>query len=209
MNCSVLEPERGSGTTWIGGKDAMRALRIGLPVLLVCGLLAGCGKPHSAADKSAAKDPSAPAATPASVVMTPAGAPQRRDGYWEMTSVSVDGSPMAKQFLCVGAGSEDKYSVFDQLAQVGDCSKKDFTRMVTGWSFETRCKLMGAETVQKGTISGDFQQTFRIDQTVTQTPNTEIKGSIRGKRVGDCPAKFKPGDLVDGDGEKLANVMPS
>jgi hypothetical protein len=192
----------------------MRSVSVVLPVLFAVGLLAGCtpkpqaggGATAAAANGSPAAD-AGPAATPANVVMTPKGAPQRRDGYWQMASFSETGSPMSKQFLCVGAGSETKFSVFDQLASVGDCSKKDFTRTATGWTFETRCKLMDKETVQTGTIGGDFQQSFRIDQTVTQTPATVIKGSIRGQRVGDCPAKFQPGDLVDGDGQKLGNML--
>ena len=190
----------------------MRAFRAALPVLFVCCVTAGCGGPPKAADANAARSASldsgdgAAPATPPSVAMTPRGAPRRADGYWEMASFSETGSPMSKQFLCVGAGSEDTFSVFDQLASVGDCSKKDFTRTATGWVFETHCKLMDQVTVQKGDIGGDFQQAFRIDQTVTQG-STEIKGSIRGKRVGDCPAQFKPGDLVDGDGAKLGNML--
>jgi hypothetical protein len=30
---------------------------------------------------------------------------------------------------------------------------------------------------------------------------------VRGKRVGDCPAKFKPGDLVDGSGNLVGNML--
>ena len=115
---------------------------------------------------------------------------------------------MSKQYLCVGAGSEDNFSVFDQLAAVGDCDKNDFTRTSTGWTFETRCELMKIVTVQKGTISGDFQDNFLIDQTVTQGTDTTIKGTIQGKRGGECPAKYKPGDLVDGHGDVLGNILP-
>jgi hypothetical protein len=183
----------------------MPAARILLP-LIACAVLAGCGK-APAGDKAGEATEAAASATPANVATTPAGAPKRRDGYWELASFSERGTPMGKQFLCVGAGSEDKFSVMDQLAAVGDCSKKDLTRTATGWNFETRCSLMNKETVQKGTISGDFRSNFRIDQTVTQTPDTEIKGSIRGKRAGDCAAKYKPGDLVDGDGSVLGNML--
>jgi len=173
-------------------------------------VLAACGAP-STSDKTATKAAGAAApaaATPVTVATTPAGAPRRRDGYWEMASYGASGTQMGKQFLCVGAGSEDKFSIYDQLASAGDCSKKDFTRTPTGWAFETRCEMMKFVTVQKGVISGNFQDNFRVDQTVTQTPDTEIKGYILGRRVGDCPAPFAPGDLVDGDGSKIANMLP-
>jgi hypothetical protein len=184
----------------------MPAARTLLPALLLCGLLAACGKSPSA-EIGGAKSGAESAATPATVAMTAAGGPKRRDGYWEMGSFSDTGTPMSKQFLCVGGASEDKFSVFDQLAMVGDCSEKTFTRTATGWTFQTSCKLMDKVTVQKGTISGDFQDNFRVDQTVTQAPQPPIKGSVRGKRVGDCPAKFKPGDLVDGSGNLVGNML--
>lgn len=183
-----------------------------LPTLLVAaGLLAGCSPKSGAGDAKAPAGGSGPAvaaasAPPADLVLTPKGAPQRRDGYWEMASYADTGTPMSKQFYCVGAGSEQKFSVFDALASVGDCDKRDFTRTPTGWTFATRCKLMDATTTQTGTISGDFQQSFLIDQTVTQGAHTQ-KGTIRGRRVGDCPAKFKPGDLVDAGGDKLGNLL--
>lgn len=184
----------------------MPAVRTLLPALLLCGLVAACGKSaDTAGGKSAAASTTI---TPATLALTSAGAPKRRDGYWEMASFSDSGTPMGKQFLCVGGGSEDKFSIFDQLAMVGDCDKKTFTRTATGWTFETRCKLMDKVTVQQGTISGDFQDGFRVDQTVTQAPEAPIKGSVRGKRIGDCPAKFKAGDLVDGGGDLLGNMIP-
>jgi hypothetical protein len=146
-------------------------------------------------------------ATASSPALTAKGAPKRLDGYWEFASIGASGTVMGKQFLCVGAGSEEKYSIFDQLSELGDCSKKEFTRTPTGWSFETRCSMMNVTTVQKGIIAGDFQSSFRVDQTVTQTSGGGTKGAVVGRRVGDCPGKYKPGDLVDDDGSTITNVL--
>src|SRR6185437_4160002 len=111
-------------------------------LLVVCGALAACGVSSKSPEKGASRDDAGAAApAPATVAVTSKGTPRRADGYWEMASFTDKGSPMSKQFLCVGGGSEDKFSVFDQLAEVGDCSKKQFTRTATGWAFETRCKL--------------------------------------------------------------------
>lgn len=171
--------------------------------------LAACGAP-SGAEKAAgtadAPKADAPTATPATVATNAAGAPRRRDGYWELASYGASGTQMGKQFLCVGAGSEDRFSIYDQLSSAGDCSKKDFVRTPAGWSFETRCAMMQMETVQKGAISGDFQNAFRVDQVVTQG-TSEIKGSIIGRRIGDCPASFKAGDLVSDEGKLIANML--
>lgn len=189
----------------------MRSLRAALSMLFAAGALAACGPP--AADKTtvpgagpASSSDEAATVSPANIALTAKGAPRRRDGYWEMASFAEDGTPMSKQSLCVGADSESGFSVFDQLAMVGDCDKKDFVRTPGGWTFETSCKLMDTVTVQKGVISGDFQTDFLIDQTVTQGDIVQ-KGSIRGRRVGDCPGKYKPGDLVDSDGDTLGNML--
>lgn len=188
----------------------MRSLPVAVSMFVAACALAGCGPP--AAGKKAASEAGSTAgdataaATPANVALTAKGAPHRRDGYWEMQSFDEHGTAMSKQYLCVGAGSEDRFSVFDQLADAGSCDKRDFVRTPTGWTFETRCKLMDAVTVQKGAISGDFQTGFRIDQTVTQG-EINRKGSVRGKYAGACSAKYKPGDLVDDDGQVLGNML--
>jgi hypothetical protein len=185
----------------------MARLYIALLTFAAAGTLAGCGNSSTATNNGATVAMDVPVATPAHASLTPQGAPRRADGFWEMASFAEDGSPMAKQSLCVGAGSEDKFSVFDQLTVMGNCSKQDFRRTSTGWTFETRCELMGVVAVQKGTISGDFQHGFLVDQTVSQATEIPRKGLIRGTRVGACPAKYKPGDLIDKGGDVLGNML--
>ena len=132
------------------------------------------------------------------VETTSAGGPKRRDGWWEMGSFTADGSPMATQSLCVGAGSEEKFSVFDQLTVMGNCNPKELSRSGAGWSFHTRCQLMTTVNESKGTISGDFRQSFRVDQTIVSNEAGTLSGSIRGQWKGACPAGRKPGDMVSG-----------
>ena len=189
----------------------MKAFRTALPLIATCVWLVGCGAPSKSAEgvagNTSGPDVTAGAdTTPANVALTARGAPRRADGYWEMAAVSDTGSPMRKQFYCVGGGSEEKFSLFNQISPLDGCSKNEFTRTATGWTFETRCKLLDQETAQTGHISGDFQNQFRVDQTVTQG-SSELKGVIHGKRTGDCPAQFKPGDLVDDSGHKLGNML--
>ena len=182
----------------------MSHLRVAFMFAAAVGLVAVSDRSASAGQRP---EVAANGATASSPALTAKGAPKRRDGYWEFNSIGASGTVMGKQFLCVGAGSEDKYSIFDQLSELGDCSKKEFTRTSTGWSFETRCSMMSVTTVQKGVIAGDFQNSFRVDQTVTQSPGGGMTGAVAGRRVGDCPGKYKPGDLVDDDGSTLTNVL--
>ncbi len=139
--------------------------------------------------------------------LTTAGAPKRRDGYWELTAIGPGGTAIGKKFLCVGSGSEEKFSLFDQLALLGSCSKKEFRRTAGGWSFETQCAMMDVTTTQKGTISGDFQNSFRVDQKVSQSSGFDTTGAMIGRRVGDCPAQYKPGDMVTEDGSMSINML--
>lgn len=151
----------------------------------------------SAQTAGAANTPSHPkVATPSSdpKPASPGAAPRRRDGLWDMASYAADGSLMARQSLCVGAASEDKYGVWDQLTIFADCSRKDLARSGTSWTFHTRCELMGVVNESKGTISGNFNDQFRVDQTIV-TDGRPKSGSIRGVHKGAC-APFKPGDLI-------------
>jgi hypothetical protein len=185
-------------------EEIMPLLRVTLMFAATASLVAVWDQRASGGQSAEVASKGATASSPA---LTAKGAPRRRDGYWEFASIGASGTVMDKQFLCVGSGSEDKYSIFDQLSELGSCSKKDFTRTPTGWSFETQCSMMNVTTVQKGVIAGDFQNNFRVDQTVTQSSGGGMKGAVVGRHIGDCPGQYKPGDLVDGDGSTLTNVL--
>jgi len=165
----------------------MRA-RIWVPAVTVLIGLTACQK-ETGRSSSAPAEPAAAAAAP--VEATKAGGPKRADGYWQETWGDAKGP-----YYCVGDGSEDKYSLVDDLSVMGECSKRDFKRALGGWAFETVCAADGVTTVQRGTITGDFRTSYTIDQTVTQTPGNSVKGRIVAQRVGDCPAGVKPGDKV-------------
>jgi hypothetical protein len=105
----------------------------------------------------------------------------------------------------VGGGSEERFSVWDQITIMGNCSRKDLARSGAGWAFDARCELVGMVSESKGTITGDFRDRFRVDLTVVSDGRKEA-GSIRGERKGACPAGVKPGDLIS-DGRVLMNVL--
>lgn len=149
--------------------------------------------------------PSPPPSLAAPAADAPSAGPKRRDGYWEMTSHREDGSRRTSQSLCVGGGSEDGFSVWDQITIMGNCGRKELARSGAGWAFDARCELFGSVMEAKGTMSGDFRDRFRVDLVTVQDGRREA-GSIRGEHKGACPAPFKPGDLVS-DGKVLMNVL--
>jgi hypothetical protein len=161
--------------------------------------LAAAIRAQAGAGASTATTPARPAAD------APSNGPRRRDGYWEMKSYREDGSLRTTQFLCVGNGSEDEFSVWDQLTIMGGCGRKELNRSGAGWAFDARCELFGSVMESKGTMSGDFRDRFRVDLTVVEDGRRQ-GGLIRGEHKGACPAPFKPGDLVS-DGRVLMNVL--
>ena len=178
--------------------------------MMICTLaLTACdGKPgdNKAPQESASAAPVV-AGTPTNVAVTSKGAPRRADGYWQMNSFTSEGSPMMKQYYCVGADSEEKYSLFDQLTIMGNCDKSDFKRTSAGWNFDIQCAIMDQKMAQTGTIVGDFRNSFAMTTSVVENGGSPRTGRIEGKRVGECPAAFKPGDLVNDAGRKMMNLL--
>jgi hypothetical protein len=113
--------------------------------------------------------------------------PKRSDGYWEMASFREDGSRRTTQFLCVGGGSENEFSILDQLTIMGDCPRKELVRSGAGWTFDTRCELFGSVSESKGTISGDFRDRFRVDLTMVNDGRRERAPSAASARAPALP----------------------
>ena len=185
----------------------LRIFWVWAPAISLALLVGGCGQSTSAKKDEApdskpgsavtsAPPPAMAAAPMTTVPMTKAGGPKRADGFWEFKWGEA-----TKQY-CVGDDSEEKYSLVDELSLLGDCSKKEFKRTARSWDFETVCVMMGVTTTQKGTITGDFKTNYTIDQQVTQSPGSSVKGQIVAHRIGDCPPQYKPGDMIK-DGFKI------
>jgi hypothetical protein len=155
--------------------------------------------PVAASGTNPAERPAAGSGAAGPAETTASGAPKRRDGWWEMTRFAADGSVIAKQQLCVGAGSEEKFSILTQINITDDdCGGNALTRTPTGWNFHAKCQVAVTKTEATGTISGDFRTSLRVDGTLV-TDGQSDKMSVRGTWKGACPAGRKPGDLVNGD----------
>ena len=134
--------------------------------------------------------------------------PQRKPGLWETKSVGNEGETLAKQ--CVGAGTDQ--SVVGGLA-AGACSKMLVTKTATGYSVETECTVGQIKASGSSVITGDFQTSVRTEGTTEisgmpgQAGPVERRLVVEAKRVGDCAAGQKPGDIIMPDGKVIS--MPS
>ncbi len=130
--------------------------------------------------------------------------PQRKPGLWESKSIGADGETVAKQ--CVGEGT-------DQAAMGAisgkACTKNVVTKTGDGYAIETECAIGQIKAAGKGIITGDFASALRTETTTTltgapgQTSPMERKTVIEAKRLGDCEAGQKPGDIILPDGKVI------
>lgn len=146
--------------------------------------------------------------TPANVPTTSKGYPRRADGWWKLDRLDKAGAPVSTQYLCVGQGSEEKLSIYDQLVPFEDCSKKEFKRTGPGWAFDAICKEMDFTMASTGTIAGDFDKRLRVDLTVKNSDGSSVTGSVVGSREGTCPAGVRGGSLANDKGRVIGNFLP-
>ena len=144
--------------------------------------------------------------TPAKITLTSKRAPKRADGYWALKNVGSGGTVIGTQHLCVGRDSEERGSIFDQIALNVNCSTYDFKRTDAGWNFETVCGRAPMVSDTKGTISGDFAKAYKIEMTAKEGDFTQSR-TIKASNEGACPAGVIPGDLMDENGKKVTNIL--
>jgi hypothetical protein len=144
--------------------------------------------------------------TAAQIVRTSKGAPKRADGYWALKNIGGGGTVVGTQRLCVGDGSEERGSIFDQIALNVNCSRYDFEQTAAGWEFDTVCGKAPMVSESKGKISGDFAKSYKIEMTVTEDGLT-LSRTIEARNGGACPAGVMPGDLMDEKGGKVTNIL--
>lgn len=147
------------------------------------------------------------AASAASVLAAPAGPPQRKAGWWEITTQMA--APMAmtqKMNFCTDAATEARNSALaGNMQSQGDCTQGPIARTPGGWSFSSTCKMQGMTMTTSGTATGDFQSNYRVDATTKMEPApmpqmAQSRMTITAKWLGACPAGRKPGDMVMGNG---------
>uniref|UniRef100_A0A9E8CRM2 DUF3617 family protein n=1 Tax=Bosea sp. NBC_00436 TaxID=2969620 RepID=A0A9E8CRM2_9HYPH len=134
--------------------------------------------------------------------------PQRKPGLWETKSVGNEGETLAKQ--CVGPGTDQ--SIVGGLT-AGACSKMLVTKTAMGYAVETECAVGQIRASGSSVITGDFETSVRTEGTTKlsgmpgQSGPVERKLVVEAKRLGECAAGQKPGDIIMPDGKVIS--MPS
>ena len=130
--------------------------------------------------------------------------PQRKPGLWETRSTGAEGQTVARQ--CVGPGTDK--AEMGALAG-GACSKTQITKTATGYSVATECSMGAIKASGSSVITGDFTTQMRTEGSTTltgmpgQAGPVERKIVVEARRLGDCEAGQKPGDIIMPDGKVI------
>jgi Protein of unknown function (DUF3617) len=164
-----------------------------LPALALLAVLAACNRtPHAHTDAGAA------------TVALHAG-PEIAGGLWVQRVSDNRGARETR--YCLDAAAAGALASFDRQLS-GGCSRHEMARAADGsWHFSTSCD-MGAwgKVSTEGVMRGDFARRYTVEaqsqtvgaaQAAADGPD-RVKADVR--RLGDCPAGMKPGDVILPDG---------
>ena len=168
--------------------------------------LAACNKAPRASS-GATPPPSAATAAPSAGQLAAQGLPHRRPGLWRQT-MALEGMPQAipATEVCVDAASEAKMSMLGQQMGREHCQASRISRSLDGSiRFDSSCDLGPAgRTVSSGTITGDFNNSYKmvIETTTTGGPSGPRNGgnkmTMTATWVGPCAAGQRGGDVIMG-----------
>ena len=127
--------------------------------------------------------------------------PQVASGLWAQRVSDSHGAHEIR--YCLDAAAASSLASFDrQLA--GRCTKHEMAQAADGsWHFSTACDMGGwGKVATEGVMHGDFANHYVIEaqrQTVGAARSSadgpdRMKADVR--RIGDCPAGMKPGDVI-------------
>jgi hypothetical protein len=192
---------------------AMRVLTTGLLAGAALLSIAACNKQTSApvGAAQAASATAAPAAAAAGRITADA-LPHRKAGLWRQTMV-MEGvnQAMPAVEMCVDAVSETKMALLGQQMNKEHCKPPQLSRNLDGSiSFTGDCDFgAGGRTQTKGTMSGDFNSSYKTVLESTHVGSAGGPGgadrrmTITATWVGACAPGQKGGDVIMPGGQKM------
>lgn len=182
--------------------QAVRRSCVGMVLVGVCaGSVAACHKKPQT-------PPPAPVAKPVPPSET---LPARQPGLWQ-TTVTEQGSEDMPQILqiCIDKLTDQHLGILGTDLSGDKCAQKTVRRLDDGsWGLLAQCSMgTGVTDEYSGSITGDYTQDYsmklRAQTTNVSLPqmNRVTNYTVVSKRLGDCGADQKPGDVIN-DGVKV------
>jgi hypothetical protein len=128
--------------------------------------------------------------------------PRRQPGLWEVRSAGAQSAGVPLVRFCVGEATDTAAQHLDRVPGVrGSCSLGAFRRDGSAWVAESVCRDNRSTASSRALASGDFVSAYRIDTVVRYDPplggvRAEDRDSVSARRLGDCAAGQRPGDMI-------------
>lgn len=154
--------------------------------------LAACGKKTDEAQPGAAPAASAPGPVAA------AEFPHPTPGLWESKMAVNGGGQAMTSRICYDEVFAKQASIMGQEMSSEMGCQQTLTRQIDGsLKMSATCKGPdGKPMLTEGVIRGDFKSAYSVEFTRDASDPPDATGmKIEARRVGDCPADFKPGDI--------------
>jgi hypothetical protein len=182
----------------------MKIMRLTTALILIAALgsVVGCSKPKAPESQSAGIEAAKPAQ------LAEASPMAQKPGLWEMTT-SVPGMPAGLvSKLCVDQGLSERM-VEVGLKGTGDaqCTQSNLIKTGSTVDVDSVCHMSGRKITSH--IRMEMISDSEYHQTIAATMEPPISGdgksttTVIGKRLGECPADMKGGDMMVPGGMKI------
>lgn len=134
------------------------------------------------------------------VVATPAdGYFPVEPGLWERTSVAAMGTAPAVERICIDASTRNRITPVNELRGIASGCKpvEQSEATMFGVTFRLQCADPAGEA--SGVLRFDEGE-LKTDISLNSGDDMIYSGRATAKRIGDCPAGMKPGDVAGADG---------
>ena len=148
--------------------------------------------------------------------------PPRAPGQWEM-SIQVDTAAMPPQIIRMCLDAETDKMLNDRFGGMAShmCSRQEQKKDGDSIVLESDCRVGDMTTSSHTVVTGDFNSAYTMKTDVKMSGSNAPRGvqagmaaaqgpmtqqtTINAKRVGECAAGAKPGDIDFGEG-RTTNV---
>ena len=177
-------------------------LTTSLVMMAALGLVAACSKPKAPEGPTAGTEAVKPAP------LAQASPMAQKPGLWEMTT-SVQGMPAGLvSKLCVDQGLSERM-VEVGLKGTGDaqCTQSHIIKTAATVDVDSVCHMSGRKITSH--IRMEMINDSEYHQTIAATMEPPMSGDgksttmVIGKRLGDCPADMRGGDMIVPGGMKI------
>jgi Protein of unknown function (DUF3617) len=142
--------------------------------------------------------------------------PTRKAGLWEI-KMAFEGRNLPATVIkqCVDATTDKLMNANFGGSALEACSKKDIKNSGGVMTVDSVCSFGAGTTTSHAVVTGSFDSAYTVNVTSTRqggpaipgvAPGTPTHMTVEGKRLGNCEAGQKAGDIMMGNGIKM-NIL--